>query len=439
MLDMKFIREHAEEVRTNLVNRHNSFEQLDEILALDEKRRELLQQTEALKSERNAETKKIALAKKNGEDATDAITAMREVGQKIAAIDKELGEVEDNLTKLLLQLPNMCDASVPIGKDDSENPEVRKWGEIPTFDFPIKAHYELGDDLGLLDAERAGKVSGARFYFYLASIARLERAVYNFMLDVHTVTSDFTEVIPPYIINGKSMQGTGQLPKFAEDMYKVEGESMYMTPTAEVPLTNYFSGEILDANILPVHLTALTPCFRKEAGSAGKDTRGLIRQHQFHKVEMVKYCKPEDSWDELESLTAEAEKILQLLKLPYHVVCLCTGDIGFSSAKTYDIEVWMPAQNKYREISSCSNCLDFQARRANIRFRRAQGAKPEFVHTLNGSGLAVGRTVAAIMENYQQADGTIKVPEALIPYMNGVTVIGKREAFKSSKPETKED
>ena len=255
------------------------------------------------------------------------------------------------------------------------------------------------------------------------------------MLDVHTQQNDYTEVIPPYIINGKSMQGTGQLPKFADDMYKVEGESMYMTPTAEVPLTNFFSGEIIDGALLPVHLTALTPCFRKEAGSAGKDTRGLIRQHQFHKVEMVKYCKPEDSWDELESLTAEAEKILQLLEIPYHVVCLCSGAIGFSSAKTYDIEVWMPAQNKYREISSCSNCLDFQARRANIRFRRTPGAKPEFVHTLNGSGLAVGRTVAAIMENYQQADGTIRVPDVLVPYMNGVTVIGKREAFKSSKGE----
>ena len=282
-------------------------------------------------------------------------------------------------------------------------------------------------------------MSGARFYFYLSGAARLERAVYNFMLDLHTKENDYTEVIPPYIINGKSMQGTGQLPKFAEDMYKVEGENMYMTPTAEVPLTNYFSGEILDGDMLPVHLTALTPCFRKEAGSAGKDTRGLIRQHQFHKVEMVKYCKPEDSWDELESLTAEAEKVLQRLKLPYHVVCLCTGDIGFSSAKTYDLEVWMPAQNKYREISSCSNCLDFQARRANIRFRRTPGAKPEFVHTLNGSGLAVGRTVAAIMENYQQADGTIKVPEALVPYMGGITVIGKRNGFPSSKPAAKEN
>ena len=434
MLDIKFIRENTEAVKANLVNRHNDFD-LDEVIELDRKRRELLQMTEALKSERNAETKKIALAKKNKEDASAVISAMREVGTKIAAIDKELAGVELILQDRLLRIPNMTDASVPVGKDDSENPEVRHWGEIRKFPFPAKEHYELGENLGILDSERAGKVSGARFYFYFSMAARLERAVYNFMLDVHTQQNDFTEVIPPYIINGASMQGTGQLPKFEDDMYKVEGENMYMTPTAEVPLTNYFSGEILDGAVLPVHLTALTPCFRKEAGSAGKDTRGLIRQHQFHKVEMVKYCKPEDSWDELESLTAEAEKILQLLKLPYHVVCLCTGDIGFSSAKTYDIEVWMPGQQKYREISSCSNCLDFQARRANIRFRRHQGDKPEFVHTLNGSGLAVGRTVAAIMENYQQEDGTIVVPAVLRPYMNGLEVIGKRKNFVSSKGE----
>ena len=434
MLDMKFIREHADAVKENLKNRHNDFD-VDEVLVLDEKRRALLVETEALKSQRNAETKKIAMAKKNGENADAAIAEMKAVGDKIDAIDGELREIEGKLNALLLRIPNMCDASVPQGVDDSENPEVRKWGEIPKFDFPIKAHYELGEALGILDSDRAGKVSGARFYFYLGAAARLERAIYNLMLDMHTVENDFTEVIPPYIINGASMTGTGQLPKFAEDMYKVEGEDMYMTPTAEVPLTNYFAGEILDGKDLPVHVTAFTPCFRKEAGSAGKDTRGLIRQHQFHKVEMVKYCKPEDSWEELETMTAEAERVLQRLGLPYHVVCLCTGDIGFSSAKTYDIEVWMPAQDKYREISSCSNCLDFQARRANIRFRRAPGEKPEFVHTLNGSGLAVGRTVAAIMENYQQADGSIVVPEALRPYMGGLEVITKREKFPSSKGE----
>lgn len=434
MLDIKFIRDHADEVKENLKNRHNSFD-LDVVLALDEKRRELLQETEALKSQRNAETKKIAMAKKNGEDASAAIAEMKEVGQKISAIDGELKDVEGTLHEKLLHIPNMTDKSVPVGKDDTENPEVRRWGEIPTFDFPIKAHYELGEALGILDSERAGKVSGARFYFYLGAAARLERAIYNLMLDMHTQEGDFTEVIPPYIINGSSMQGTGQLPKFADDMYKVEGEDMYMTPTAEVPLTNYFAGEILDGKDLPVHLTAFTPCFRKEAGSAGKDTRGLIRQHQFHKVEMVKYCKPEESWEELESLTREAERVLQRLKLPYHVVCLCTGDVGFSSAKTYDLEVWMPAQNKYREISSCSNCLDFQARRANIRFRRHPGDKPEFVHTLNGSGLAVGRTVAAIMENYQQKDGSIVIPDALRPYMNNQSVITPRKGFPSSEGE----
>lgn len=432
MIDIKFIRENTDIVKNNLINRHNDFD-LDEVLSLDQKRRELLQETEKLKSKRNSESKNIAKAKKNGEDATLAIEAMRKVGQRISEIDSELNLVEEKLNNLLLHIPNIVDESVPVGKDDSENPEIRRWGKPREFKFPIKAHYELGESLKMLDFERAGKVSGARFSFYIDAIAKLERAVYNFMLDLHTVEGTFTEVIPPYIINESSMTGTGQLPKFADDMYKVEGESMYMTPTAEVPLTNYFANEILDADILPVHFTALTPCFRKEAGSAGKDTRGLIRQHQFQKVEMVKYCKPEDSKDELESLTNEAEKVLQQLNLPYRVVCLCTGDIGFSASKTYDVEVWMPAQNKYREISSCSNCLDFQARRANIRFRREKGSKPEFVHTLNGSGLAVGRTVAAIMENYQQEDGSIIIPEKLRPYMNNMDVIKPIETYKSSK------
>ena len=436
MLDMKFIREHADEVKQNLINRHNAFD-LDKVLELDKQRRALLTETEKLKSEKNAVSREIPVAKKAGKDVQPIIKAMKEVGKKIDAIDTQLKDIDTNLHDLLLRIPNMCDKSVPLGKDDSENPEVRRWGEPRHFDFPIKAHYELGSDLGILDSDRAGKVSGSRFYFYLGMAARLERAIYNLMLDMHTQESDFTEVIPPYIINGASMQGTGQLPKFAEDMYKVEGEDMYKTcesiyyGDADVASTLQ---DLTDRyNMLPVHLTAFTPCFRKEAGSAGKDTRGLIRQHQFHKVEMVKYCKPEDSWDELESLTHEAERVLQRLELPYHVVCLCTGDIGFSSAKTYDIEVWMPAQNKYREISSCSNCLDFQARRANIRFRRQHGAKPEFVHTLNGSGLAVGRTVAAIMENYQQEDGSILIPKALQPYMGGATVITRREGFKSSK------
>lgn len=431
MLDLKFIRENFDLVKENLINRNNNFD-LNKVLELDRKRRELLQETEKLKSRRNIESKNIAIAKKKGEDASAAIAEMRKVGNQISEIDIDLNQIEKELHNLLLHIPNIVDESVPVGKDDSENPEIRRWGVPRKFDFPIKAHYELGESLKMLDFERAGKVSGARFTFYIDAIAKLERAVYNFMLDLHTVEGTFTEVIPPYIINESSMQGTGQLPKFAEDMYKVEGETMYMTPTAEVPLTNYFAGEILDASILPVHFTALTPCFRKEAGSAGKDTRGLIRQHQFQKVEMVKYCKPEDSKDELESLTNEAEKVLQELNLPYRVVCLCTGDIGFSASKTYDVEVWMPAQNKYREISSCSNCLDFQARRANIRFRRCKGAKPKFVHTLNGSGLAVGRTVAAIMENYQNEDGSITVPEKLRPYMKNIKVISALKGYKSS-------
>ena len=312
-----------------------------------------------------------------------------------------------------LTIPNMPDASVPVGKDDTENPEVRKWGEPTHFDFEPKAHWDLGEDLGILDSNRAAKVSGGRFYYYLGLGARLERAVYNFMLDQHTQKDGYTEVIPPYIVNRETMTGTGQLPKFHEDMYRLEGMEMYLIPTAEVPLTNYYRDEIIDGAKLPIYLTAFTPCFRAEAGSAGRDTRGLIRQHQFHKVEMVKFTKPEDSFDELEKLTHDAEGILQALGLPYHVVCLCTGDLGFSATKCYDIEVWFPAQNKYREISSCSNCVDFQARRANIRFRRDSKSKPEFVHTLNGSGLAVGRTVAAILENYQQADGSIVVPEVL--------------------------
>ena len=318
----------------------------------------------------------------------------------------------------------MPDASVPVGKDDTENPEVRKWGEPTHFDFEPKAHWDLGEDLGILDSNRAAKVSGGRFYYYLGLGARLERAVYNFMLDQHTQKDGYTEVIPPYIVNRETMTGTGQLPKFHEDMYRLEGMEMYLIPTAEVPLTNYYRDEIIDGAKLPIYLTAFTPCFRAEAGSAGRDTRGLIRQHQFHKVEMVKFTKPEDSFDELEKLTHDAEGILQALGLPYHVVCLCTGDLGFSATKCYDIEVWFPAQNKYREISSCSNCVDFQARRANIRFRRDSKSKPEFVHTLNGSGLAVGRTVAAILENYQQADGSIVVPEVLRPYM-GCDVIAK--------------
>lgn len=416
MLDIKFIREHTEEVRQNLKNRHAQVD-LDALLEADARRREFLGQVEAMKNRRNDVTKEISVLKRNKENADEKIAAMKELGDEIAVLDGKVKEAEEQMLAVQLMIPNMCHPSVPVGNDDSDNPEVRKWGDVTTFDFEAKNHWEIGEHLGILDAERAGKVAGSRFYFYLGAGARLERAVYNFMLDMHTEVDGYTEVIPPYIVNRDSMLGTGQLPKFYEDMFRIEGQEMFMIPTAEVPLTNYYRGEIIDGNKLPVYLTAMTPCFRAEAGSAGRDTRGLIRQHQFHKVEMVKYVAPETSYDELDKLTNNAEAILQALKLPYHVVCLCTGDIGFSAAKTFDVEVWFPAQGKYREISSCSNTEDFQARRANIRFRRDAKSKPEYVHTLNGSGLAVGRTVAAILENYQQADGSVIVPEVLRPYM----------------------
>ncbi|MDO5596731.1 MULTISPECIES: serine--tRNA ligase [Acidaminococcus] len=423
MLDLKFVRDNTEKVEQMLKNRHAKVD-LVEFKQLDAKRRTLIQEVEADKSQRNTVSAEISQMKRNGEDATEKITAMRALGDKISATDKELKEVEERLHAVMLTIPNMPAADVPVGKDDTENPEIRKWGEPKHFDFEPKAHWDIGEKLGILDSERAAKVSGARFYYYKGAGARLERAVYNFFLDQHTRKDGYTEVIPPYIVNTASMTGTGQLPKFHEDMYKVEGQDMYLIPTAEVPLTNYYRDEIIDGKELPIYLTAMTPCFRAEAGSAGKDTRGLIRQHQFHKVEMVKFCKPEDSYDELEKLVNNAEECLKLLGLPYHVVCLCTGDLGFSAAKCYDVEVWFPQQNKYREISSCSNTEDFQARRANIRFRRDAKSKPEYVHTLNGSGLAVGRTVAAILENYQQADGSVVVPEVLRKYMGCDVITG---------------
>lgn len=416
MLDLKFVRDNTEAVAQALQNRHAKVD-LEEFKKLDARRRELIQEVEADKSTRNAVSGEISQLKRKGEDATEKIAAMRALGDKIDAADAQLKEVEERLQAVMLTIPNMPAPDVPVGKDDTENPEVRKWGELPQFSFEPKAHWKIGENLGILDSERAAKVSGARFYYYKGAGARLERSVYNFMLDQHTQKDGYLEVIPPYIVNTASMTGTGQLPKFHEDMYKVEGQDMYLIPTAEVPLTNYYRNEILDGSQLPVYLTAMTPCFRAEAGSAGKDTRGLIRQHQFHKVEMVKFCTPETSYAELEKLVGNAEDILKALKLPYHVVCLCTGDLGFSASKCYDVEVWFPQQNKYREISSCSNTEAFQARRANIRFRRDPQSKPEYVHTLNGSGLAVGRTVAAILENYQQADGSVVVPEVLRPYM----------------------
>lgn len=419
MLDAKFIRENTDLVRKNLENRHNNAD-LDRFLELDEKRRALVQEVEVLKNKRNVVTAEISKLKREKQDAEDKIVEMRKVGDEISALDGQLREVETEMKGIQLTFPNLTHESVPYGNDDSDNPEKRVWGTPRTFEFKPLNHWEIGEKLGILDAERAGKVTGSRFTFYVGLGARLERAVYNFMLDLHTEKHGYQEMIPPYIINRESMTGTGQLPKFYEDMFRLEGFDYFMTPTAEVPLTNYYRNEVIDGTMLPIYFTALTPCFRAEAGSAGRDTRGLIRQHQFHKVEMVKFCTPETSYEELEKLTHDAEEVLQLLELPYHVVTLCTGDIGFSAAKTYDVEVWMPGQDKYREISSCSNTEDFQARRANIKFRRDVKAKPEYVHTLNGSGLAVGRTVAAILENYQQEDGSVCIPKALVPYMNGV-------------------
>ena len=424
VLDMKFVRDHLDEVRRMLVNRNNPLN-LDDFSALEKKRRDILAEVEQLKGKRNAVSKQVSVMKKNGENTEEIVSEMRAVGDRISALDGELRTTEEKLRDILLHIPNMPKEDVPIGKDDTENPEVRKWGTPREFSFEPKEHWDIGSDLDILDADRAAKVTGARFTFYKGMGARLERACINFMMDLHANKHGYTEMLAPYIVNRDSMIGTGQLPKFAEDMFKLEGMDYYLVPTAEVPTTNYHREEILDGAKLPEYYSAYTACFRAEAGSAGRDTRGLIRQHQFNKVELIKFVKPEDSWDELESMVDAAEDVLRVLELPYHVVQLCTGDMSFTSAKTYDIEVWFPAQNKYREISSCSNCTDYQARRANIKFRRDAKAKPEFVHTLNGSGLAVGRTVAAILENYQQEDGSVVIPKALVPYMGGVEVIRK--------------
>ena len=413
---MKFVSENPELVM-DAMRKRNANVNLDEFLELEKKRRELTLQVEALKSQRNAASQEIGKMKKAGENADAQMAEVRALGDKIAEDDKELKDIEARLKEILMTIPNMPAADTPVGSSDADNPVVRTWREPAKFAFEPQAHWDIGEKLNILDVERAGKVSGARFTFYRGLGSRLERSVINFFLDIHTGENGYTEFFPPFIVNKDSMQGTGQLPKFAEDMFKLEGLDYYLIPTAEVPITNLHRDEILSGDDLPLCYTAYSACFRAEAGSAGRDTRGLIRQHQFNKVELVKFTKPEDSWDELEKLTANAEKVLQLLELPYRVVRLCTGDIGFSSAATYDLEVWLPAANCYREISSCSNFLDFQARRANIRFRRDTKSKPEFVHTLNGSGVAVGRTVAAILENYQQADGSVIVPKVLRPYM----------------------
>ncbi|MFA8439634.1 serine--tRNA ligase [Pueribacillus sp. YX66] len=419
MLDIRRLRENFQEIKATLVHRGEDLSGLDQFEELDRKRRNLIQETERLKKERNEVSKKIAELKRAKKNADEFITEMRNVGDKIKAFDEELREVEEALQQLLLQIPNVPHESVPIGKDENENVEVRKWGNVRNFSFEPKPHWELAAELDILDFERAAKVTGSRFVFYKGLGARLERALLNFMMDLHADEHGYEEVLPPYLVNRMSMTGTGQLPKFEEDAFKIREEDYFLIPTAEVPVTNMHRDEILEADDLPKAYTAYSACFRSEAGAAGRDTRGLIRQHQFNKVELVRFVKPEDSYAELETLTGHAEKVLQLLKLPYRVMNMCTGDLGFTAAKKYDLEVWIPSYGTYREISSCSNFEDFQARRAGIRFRRDRNGRPEFVHTLNGSGLAIGRTVAAILENYQQENGTIEIPEVLRPYMGG--------------------
>jgi len=424
MLEIRLLRGNLEEVKKKLQHRGEDLGDLDKFEDLDQKRRGIIVQAEQLKSKRNEVSEKIAQLKKDKQNTDDLIVEMREVGQQIKQMDGELRTVEDELEKILMSIPNIPHESVPVGETEDDNVEIRKWGEVREFLFEPKPHWDLASDLGILDFERAAKVTGSRFVFYKGLGSRLERALINFMLDLHVEEHGYEEMLPPYLVNRASMTGTGQLPKFAEDAFHIDSEDFFLIPTAEVPVTNYYRDEILDGSQLPLNYAAYSACFRSEAGSAGRDTRGLIRQHQFNKVELVKFVKPEDSYDELEKLTSHAEKVLQLLKLPYRVMSMCTGDLGFTAAKKYDLEVWIPSYNTYREISSCSNFEAFQARRANIRFRTEPKAKPQHVHTLNGSGLAVGRTVAAILENYQREDGTVEIPEVLRPYMGNKEVIG---------------
>ena len=417
MLDIKIIRENPDRVKAALKTRNADYDSyIDEILEIDEKRRKLSTETDALKAEQNKVSKQIPVMKKNGEN-TDAVMAeMKEISEKIKNDNAVISELESKQRDTLLRIPNIPSETTPIGKDDSENVELRKWGEPSKFDFEPLAHWDIGKNLGILDPETAAKVTGARFHFYKGLGARLERAVISYFLNTHT-ENGYTEVLPPYMVNRASMTGTGQLPKFEEDAFRVANNDYFLIPTAEVPVTNMHRDEILSGDKLPIKYCAYSACFRAEAGSAGRDQRGLIRQHQFNKVELVKFVDPATSYDELEKLTNDAERVLQGLGLPYRVVALSTGDIGFSSAKTYDIEVWMPSYNRYVEISSCSNFEDYQARRAAIRFKNSPKDKAQFVHTLNGSGVAVGRTVAAILENYQNADGSVTIPEALVPFM----------------------
>lgn len=421
MLDIKRIRQNPDMLTEAMRKRRGKGADVTELLELDKSRRSLMQEAEALKAKRNEVSARIPAMKKAGEDTTELMASMKEVAARIKEYDEKISSIDQTLETLLLKIPNIPHESVPEGADDTDNEELRRWGEPTNFEYASSAHWEIGEKLGILDFATAGKVTGARFTVYRGLGARLERAVINYFMDTHA-ENGYTEILPPYMVNRASMTGTGQLPKFEEDAFKVQDTDYFLIPTAEVPVTNMYRGEILSASDLPMSFCAYSACFRSEAGSAGRDTRGLIRQHQFNKVELVKYSLPESSYDELERLTNDAERLLKGLGLPYRVVNLSTGDIGFSSAKTYDLEVWMPSYNRYVEISSCSNFEDFQARRMQLRFRRDKNSKPELIHTLNGSGLAVGRTVAAILENYQQPDGSVRVPDALVKYMGCDTI-----------------
>ena len=426
MLEAKYIREHLDEVRERLALRGQAVN-LDQFVLIDGERRKTIQEWERLRALQKKVSDEVSKKKRQGQDASDLIEEMKKVSQDLKGLDGVIEEKEKALQDFLLTIPNLPHASVPVGKDSSGNVEVRRWGEIPKFDFKPKPHWDLGEELGILDFKNGAKITGARFTVYWDLGAKLERALINFMLDLHTREHGYREVLPPFMVNRTTMTGTGQLPKFEEELFKVEGTDYFLIPTAEVPVTNIHQDEVLEEKALPLYYTAYTPCFRKEAGSYGKDTRGLIRQHQFNKVELVKFAKPENSYDELEKLLSNAEEVLKRLKLPYRVVNLCTGDLGFSASKTYDIEVWLPGQDTFKEISSCSNFEDFQARRAKIRYRISGKSKTEYVHTLNGSGLAVGRTLVAILENYQQADGSVVIPEVLRHYLYGVEKIDKRK------------
>ncbi len=424
MLDIRLIRTQPEKVKAALERRKMDID-VDLLLELDKQKREIMYQTEQLKARQNEVSKKIPVMKKNGEDVAPVFAEMKEISDKIKSDDEQIKALDERIEDIMYSIPNIPNDEVPDGDTDEDNVEIRKFMEPTKFDFEPKAHWDVGENLDILDAGRAGKVTGARFTYYKGAGARLERAIINFFLDTHTEMSGYKEIFPPYMVHRRSMVGTGQLPKFEEDAFKVAGTEYFLIPTAEVPVTNMYRDEVLDAADLPVKHVAYSACFRAEAGSAGRDTRGLIRQHQFNKVELVKFADPEKSYEELEKLTNDAEKVLQLLKIPYRVVKICVGDLGFTAAKKYDIEVWMPSYNRYVEISSCSNFEDFQARRANIKFKRDPKDKAQFVHTLNGSGVAIGRTVAAILENYQNADGSVTIPEVLVPYMGGKTKIEK--------------